>query len=157
ELLPARDLLEWAITRYGRDFAISSSFQKEDMVLVDLASKIAPGFRVFTLDTGRLSQETHEMMDTVRQRYGVAGEGVGPEPVAVAAMVAEHGTNLFYQSKEFRTLCCEVRKVRPLERKLRELKAWASGLRRSQVYTRANIRRAEEADGRVKLNPLADW
>jgi thioredoxin-dependent adenylylsulfate APS reductase len=157
EAASASDLLQWALETYGSSFAISTSFQKEGMVLVDLAARLSPGVRVFTLDTGRLPQETHEMIDTVRTRYGIAVEVVAPDPVEVERMVATHGSNLFFHSVQLRQLCCDVRKVRPLERKLHELKAWAVGLRRSQGEARANIGKVEEVDGRVKLSPLADW
>lgn len=128
------------------------------MVIVDLACRIAgSACRVFTLDTGRLPEETYQMMETVRERYGIAIETVAPLPEDLQPMVASHGPNLFYESPELRGLCCEVRKVRPLERKLRELKAWAAGLRREQSDTRAAIRKAEEIEGRVRVCPLADW
>jgi len=147
---------------FGDSFAIATGFQKEGMVLVDLAARIVPEIghrrlRVFTLDTGRLPRETYEMMDTVRQKYGVAIEVVFPEREAVERMVAERGPNLFYGSVEARAMCCRVRKVEPLERKLKELRAWAAGLRRSQSETRSDIPKIEETDGRVKINPLADW
>ena len=63
----------------------------------------------------------------------------------------------FYNSVESRQLCCEIRKVRPLTRKLRTLRAWATGLRRAQSETRAAVPKVEEADGRIKISPLADW
>jgi len=157
ESLSAVELLRWALTSYAEQFAISTSFQKEGMVIVDMAARVGIPFRVFTLDTGRLPQETHEMIDAVRERYGVAVEVVVPDAAEVEAMVREHGTNLFYRSVELRKRCCEVRKVLPLERKLREFQAWATGLRRSQGETRAGVRKAEAVDGRVKLSPLADW
>jgi thioredoxin-dependent adenylylsulfate APS reductase len=157
ESYPADQLLAWAMREYGTGFAISTSFQKEGMVLVDMASRVSPDVRVFTLDTGRLPQETHEMIDEVRRRYGIRVEVVAPETREVEELVAIHGTNLFYKSVDLRTLCCNVRKVRPLARKLEGLKAWATGLRRSQGESRANVRRVELADGRVKLSPLADW
>jgi len=72
-------------------------------------------------------------------------------------MVTAHGPNLFYQSPELRAMCCEVRKVRPLQRKLHEFRAWATGLRREQSDTRAAVRKAEQIDGRIRLSPLADW
>lgn len=157
EQYPADRLIDWAIGTHGSEFAISTGFQKEGMVLVDLAARVSEQFRVFTLDTGRLPQETHDMIDEVRSRYGVVVEVVLPDPADVAQMVALHGSNLFYKSVELRTLCCDVRKVRPLSRKLSELKAWATGLRRSQGASRADVRKAERVDGRLKLNPLADW
>ena len=157
EALPAAELVSWAVETYGNSFAISNSFQKEDMVLVDLASRAGGPFRIFTLDTGRLHDETYQMMETVRERYGVRVEPAFPDRIEVERMVAERGPNLFYGSVEARKMCCEVRKVRPLERKLGEFRAWATGLRREQTQARAEIRRVEETAGRLKLNPLADW
>jgi adenylyl-sulfate kinase len=97
------------------------------------------------------------MMETVRKRYGITVEVVFPEPARVEQLVTLHGPNLFYASVQGRERCCEVRKVLPLARKLETLKAWASGMRREQSETRAHIPKAERKDGRVKINPLADW
>jgi thioredoxin-dependent adenylylsulfate APS reductase len=153
----ASDILSWALNSFGSDFAIASSFQREDMIVTDLASRIAPRFRVFTLDTGRLPEETYQMVEEVRQRYGVSVEMVFPDGNEVERMVAEFGPNLFYSSPEARHLCCDARKTRPLARKLRELRAWATGLRREQSATRAHVLKVEESDGITKINPLADW
>jgi thioredoxin-dependent adenylylsulfate APS reductase len=159
ENLSAAELVSWAISAYGDQFAIATSFQKEGMVIVDLACRAAgpAGCRVFTLDTGRLPEETYEIMETVRDRYGISVETVAPAREDLEQMVAANGPNLFYRSQELRALCCEVRKVRPLQRKLQELKAWATGLRREQSEERAGVRKAEEVDGRLRLSPLADW
>lgn len=157
EQAPAADLLSWAVKTFGKSFGISNSFQKEDMILVDLAARAGGSFRVFTLDTGRLHEETYQMMEAVRERYGIAVEPAFPDRAEVEHMIAERGPNLFYGSVEARKLCCEVRKVHPLERKLAEFRAWATGLRREQTQARADIRRIEEVAGRIKLNPLADW
>ncbi|HEY2018952.1 MAG TPA: phosphoadenylyl-sulfate reductase [Bryobacteraceae bacterium] len=157
ESAPAVEILAWAVTRFGNDFAIATSFQKEGMVIVDLASRLGQPVRVFSLDTGRLPDETYRMMELVRERYGIPVEVVFPDAADVEEMVSRHGPNLFYGSLEARQLCCEVRKVRPLERKLRELRAWATGLRREQSESRANIAKVEEVDGRIRISPLADW
>jgi phosphoadenylyl-sulfate reductase (thioredoxin) len=109
------------------------------------------------LDTGRLPEETYRMMATVRERYGVAVETVSPDGADLERIVSLHGPNLFYESPTLRELCCEVRKVRPMQRKLLEFDAWATGLRREQSATRATISKAEEIDGRLRLCPLADW
>ena len=127
------------------------------MVIVDLASRITSGVRVFTLDTGRLPDETYQMMETVRQRYGITVEVLFPERVEVERLVTIHGPNLFYQSVPGRERCCEVRKVRPLARKLESLQAWAAGLRREQSQTRSDVPKVQRQEGRVKLHPLADW
>jgi len=143
---------------FGDSFAIATSFQKEGMVILDLATRISASVRVFTLDTGRLPDETYRMMETVRQRYGIPVEIVFPEREAVESLVAIHGPNLFYASVPARQRCCEARKVQPLERKLATLKAWATGLRREQSETRAAVPKVERGpSGLMKLSPLADW
>jgi phosphoadenosine phosphosulfate reductase len=157
ENVPAEGVLRWALSTFAGTFAIATSFQKEGMVIIDMAARIDPRVRVFTLDTGRLPDETHFMMDAVTQRYGIAIEMVRPDAAEVDCMVAERGFNLFYDSPENRRLCCEIRKVRPLERMLAGLQAWAVGLRRAQSPDRAGIQKVDEIDGRVKISPLADW
>jgi phosphoadenylyl-sulfate reductase (thioredoxin) len=142
---------------YRDRFAVAISFQKEGMVIVDMAWRLAGGVRAFTLETGRLPEETHRMMETVRQRYGIVVEPVRPDEDEVAQMVARNGLDLFRDSVELRRLCCEVRKVRPLERKLQELDAWATGLRREQSPERAAAPKVERHGGLIKINPLADW
>jgi thioredoxin-dependent adenylylsulfate APS reductase len=157
EVSSAPETLAWAIATFGPRFAIATSFQKEGMVIVDLAARISPGARVFTLDTGRLPEETYRIMETVRARYGITVEVVAPNPEDVEKMVAGQGPNLFYRSVEERQMCCQVRKVRPLARKLLEFDAWATGLRREQSETRAGLGKVERVDGRIKINPLVDW
>jgi phosphoadenosine phosphosulfate reductase len=153
----AAELLAWALGRYGDRFAVATSFQKEGMAIVDMAWRIRPDVRVFTLDTGRLPEETHAAIEAVRQRYGIRVEVVLPDPAEVEAMVGEHGPNLFRSDPALRAMCCEVRKVRPLERKLRTLDAWAAGLRREQSASRSQAPKVEAGGGAVKLCPLADW
>jgi phosphoadenosine phosphosulfate reductase len=157
EQASAPALIEWAMGEFGSSLAIATAFQAEGMVIVDIAARISPAVRVFTLDTGRLPEETYKMIETVRERYGVNVETVAPDTGEVEAMVGLHGPNLFYREVPLRNLCCEVRKVRPLERKLRELKAWMVGLRRGQNESRADVRKIEEIEGKLKLSPLADW
>jgi len=154
---PAADVVAWAIERYGDRLAISTSFQKEGMVLVDMAARLTQNIRVLTLDTGRLPEETYAMIETVRARYGIAVEMVAPDPGEVARMVARHGPNLFYEQVPLRMLCCQVRKVRPLERRLAELDAWMTGLRRKQNEERTEVRQVEEEARPVKISPLAEW
>jgi phosphoadenosine phosphosulfate reductase len=157
EIMTAQELISWAVSTYGEGFAISTSFQKEGMVLIDLASKTGAPVSVFTLDTGRLPDETYAIIDMVRERYGIAVELVLPEPAEVTAMVQQNGANLFYKDVPSRMLCCEIRKVRPLQRKLAGLKAWAAGLRRGQNETRAGVAKVDMAVTPIKISPLADW
>jgi phosphoadenylyl-sulfate reductase (thioredoxin) len=122
-----------------------------------MAAGISSGIRVLTVDTGRLPEETFQMIDTVRERYGVRVEAIPPDPAEVSAMVLRHGPNLFRRSVAERMLCCSVRKVRPLERKLEEFSAWVTGLRRGQSALRAELPKLEIRDGRAKISPLAGW
>ncbi|MBZ5591107.1 MAG: phosphoadenylyl-sulfate reductase [Acidobacteriia bacterium] len=157
EPLSAEELLKWALAEFGNSLAIATAFQAEGMVIVDLAARNSPHVRVLTLDTGRLPEETFRMIETVRERYGVVVETVAPDTAEVEAMVALHGPNLFYREVTLRNLCCQIRKVRPLERRLRGLRAWVTGLRRDQNESRADVRKVEDVEGKLKLNPLADW
>jgi phosphoadenosine phosphosulfate reductase len=153
----AAELLSWAVETYGDGFAVSTSFQDEGMVIVDMLARLTKKARIMTLDTGRLPAETYQMIETVRERYGVAVEVIFPDAAEVESMVAQHGPNLFYRETAMRMLCCNIRKVRPLDRKLRELKAWAVGLRRSQNESRAEVRKVDLDATPVKISPLADW
>src|SRR5262249_24315196 len=155
-----QEVLSWALDRFGRELAICSSFQAEGCALIDMAHRIDPGVRVFTIDTGRTPQETYDLIDKVRVRYGIRVETFMPDTEVVQKMVTRHGNNLFHQDVNLRLLCCQVRKVLPLRRALMNYSAWVTGLRREQWATRANIRKIEvdhDHGGIVKLSPLADW
>jgi thioredoxin-dependent adenylylsulfate APS reductase len=154
-------LLEWAIDRFSPRLAISAAFQAEDTALIDMAYRIDPSIRVFTIDTGRLPAETHDLVARLRDRYpGLRLDILTPEPVQVERMVAAKGLDLFRESVENRLLCCNIRKVQPLTKHLDGLDAWITGLRRDQWATRTNIRKVEidhDHGAIVKLSPLAEW
>jgi phosphoadenosine phosphosulfate reductase len=156
----AESLLRWADARFADRIALASSFGAEDVVLIDLWSRVARQPRVFTLDTGRLPEETYDVMERVRLRYDLALEVFFPQAAEVEELVREHGPNLFYQDVERRRRCCHVRKVAPLARALSGLSAWICGLRREQAPTRSQVQAVEVDDvhgGILKLNPLIDW
>jgi phosphoadenosine phosphosulfate reductase len=153
------EVLAWAYRRFSQ-VAIVASFQVESSVLIDMACRIRDRVEVITLDTGRLPQETYEIIDTFQQRYPVQVKVVSPDPEELAEMTGRHGVNLFYRSPELRIRCCEIRKSRPLARALRDYDAWVTGLRRDQSPTRAAtpvVARDESHGGIVKLAPLATW
>jgi len=157
--MSAEATLRWAYQTFER-VAIVASFQAESSVIIDLASKIRPDVRVLTLDTGRLPTETHDMIDRVRDRYGIEVEVVKPDAGEVQQMVAANGSDLFYRSVEMRRLCCDVRKSRPLDRALGGFDAWVTGLRREQAATRAGtqvVALDPEHSGMTKIAPLASW
>jgi phosphoadenosine phosphosulfate reductase len=155
-----RVILKTALSLFD-NIAVSFS-GAEDVVLVDLASKIRPGIQVFTLDTGRLHPETYRLIDTVRERYPIRLEILFPDYAALERLVNEKGLFSFY--KDGHTECCGIRKVEPLRRKLGTLDAWITGQRRDQNPTRAELAEVEldtafstEDHRLIKFNPLANW
>jgi len=154
----AVDLINRAIETHGDRFAIVTGFQLEGMVLVDIAARIGKTVRVLSLNTGRLPRETFTIAQLIKSRYGIEVEFIEPAVEEVDAMVERYGVDLFYSSVAHRMLCCQVRKVRPLERWLQPLAAYAVGLRRGQTEARGDIGHVtKEPGGRLKLAPLADW
>ncbi|MCI0869856.1 MAG: phosphoadenylyl-sulfate reductase [Chloroflexi bacterium] len=152
--------IRWALEKFRSRAAICTSFQAEGMVILDMATRIDPGVRVFTIDTGRMPKETHELVDRVRERYGIRVEVHYPDFEELTRFVSMHGTNPFYRSQSLRQLCCEIRKVRPLIAALSDKEAWITGVRRSQTANRAGAGKVEldKTHGNiVKVNPLADW
>lgn len=154
-----RFFLDHYQTPAGRRIAFASSLGAEDQVVTDLLLKIDPGARIFTLDTGRLPQETYQTIAETMKRYGMRYEIYFPDTAAVEKLTREFGPDLFYESIERRKLCCKVRKIEPLRRALQTVAVWITGLRREQSITRTGIRLVEwdEENQVIKLNPLADW
>ena len=157
----AMEVLKWAINAYAPKIALASSFGAEDVIIIHMMVKInKEKTRIFTLDTGRLNQETYDVMDAIRKKYDIQIEVYFPEQRETEEMVKIKGMNLMYESVENRKLCCEIRKVHPLNRALSKLDGWITGLRREQAITRANIYKLEidSSHGNIaKINPLADW
>ncbi len=140
--------------------ALACSFSVEDVVIIDLLQKIAPQTRIFALDTGRLNEETYEVAETVRERYGVDIDWFFPAREAVEKLEREKGLFSFRESLENRQECCRIRKVEPLGRALQGLAGWITGLRAEQSVTRSALAPLEldaAHDGILKINPLAAW
>lgn len=156
----AEEVLRWGVETYFPKIAFASSFGAEDVVVIDLLSKVNPQVPVFTLDTGRLPEETYEVMDRIRERYGIKIVSYFPEGQAVEKLEREKGFYSFRQSIENRKECCGIRKVEPLNRALGGLEAWITGLRREQAVTRTGLPKVEvdaAHRGIAKLNPISDW
>lgn len=156
----AEDLLRWGMETFGDRLVLASSMGAEDIVLIDLAVAIDPNVRVFTLDTGRLHEETYETLQRVRTHFGIEVEVMFPDRTAVEELIQKKGPNSFYESIDARKECCQIRKVEPLRRILRTADAWATGMRKGQAATRTELRKVELDmlnGGLLKLNPLADW
>ncbi len=156
---PAEEVLRWANDTFGLEIACASSFGAEDVVLIDMIAKVAPGIRIFTLDTGRLHDETYEVMERVRVRYGLTIHSYFPDRKAVERLQREKGLYSFRESIENRNECCGVRKLEPLRRALAGMRAWVTGLRRAQSVTRTDMEVLERhaGNGLAKVTPLIDW
>jgi len=157
----------------------ANSLGAEDMVLTDLIAKLpipspqsspASGQggerekqllipEMFSLDTGRLPQETYDLMQAVRERYSVPLKIYFPDNKLVEEYVAQNGINGFYDSVELRKRCCHIRKVEPLRRALSGKRAWITGMRRDQAVTRGSLEIScfDPDHGLQKFNPLLDW
>ena len=158
--LDSQGIIQWAFKTFGNRVVFATSLGEEDQVITDMIARVAPGIGIFTLDTGRLFQETYDLLAKTQKRYSqVTFKVYYPDTRAVEEMVAAKGINLFYESVENRKTCCGVRKVEPLRRALANADAWITGLRRSQSLTRAEAQAVEwdEANGKIKINPLIDW
>jgi len=153
----AMQVVESALREFGAGIAVLSSFQREGVVIVDMVQKLAPGTKVLTIDTGRLPAATHEMIHRVEDRYGIAVERILPDPAEVASMVESQGIDLFRDSYPQRLLCCNIRKVRPLAKRLANVSAYFAGLRRSQGESRAEVEVIDRSSSPVKISPLAYW
>ncbi|MFT5082743.1 MAG: phosphoadenosine phosphosulfate reductase [Lentisphaeria bacterium] len=156
-----QEILSYALEQHDN---IALSFSgAEDVVLVDMASKIKPGVQVFCLDTGRLHAETYEFIEKIRTHYDIKLDILFPDAASVHKLVSEKGLFSFYQDNHQE--CCGIRKVGPLRKKLLTLDAWVTGQRKDQSPgTRAGIpviqtdklfSRPEET--LTKYNPLANW
>jgi phosphoadenosine phosphosulfate reductase len=149
------------LARIARDFSpavFASSLAAEDMVLTDMILRAGLPITIFSLETGRLHQETLDVIEKVRAQYGHEIKLYRPQPALVEHYVAQNGLNAFYDSVEMRKECCRIRKVEPLGRALPGDPGLVAG-QRAQSTTRAELAVQEDdaAHGMQKFNPLADW
>ena len=155
------EILSLAIEHYEN---ISISFSgAEDVVLIDMAVKIKPDIKIFSLDTGRLHPETYQFMEQVREHYSINIDVMSPDSKQLETFVHEKGLYSFY--KDGHQECCGIRKIMPLRRILSTLDAWITGQRRDQSPdTRSGIPVIQKDNTfstddhmLVKFNPLSFW
>lgn len=163
------EILSFALTEFGERLRLAASMGVEDMVVLHEAARAGSAVgvrpRVFLLDTGRLHQETYDLVDEVRKRYAVDVDLYAPQTEAVEDLVRRKGPNSFYASVADRKECCGIRKVEPLQRALANAEAWVTGLRRSQTVSRSEVELFELDDRHrnskgtplIKINPLTHW
>jgi phosphoadenosine phosphosulfate reductase len=153
-----RALLEAALAQHGR-LVYANSLGAEAMVLTDIIWTHLPRIDVFSIDTGRLHEETYELLERLQRRYQRTLRVVCPDAAALERLVARQGVNGFYQSVEARLECCRVRKVEPFRRAIAGFPAWITGVRREQSAGRANGHPIEwdTEHGLYKVSPLLEW
>ena len=155
EAWPAEEVLRWAISTYQAQVAIASAFGAEGVALIDMAARVSPDFSIFILDTQFLFPQTYELAAGIERRYNLKIDwlysALTPEEQA-----AIYGPDLWQRNPD---QCCTLRKIEPLGRKLGQLKAWITAIRRDQTPARANACKVEwdHRFNLVKINPLADW
>jgi phosphoadenosine phosphosulfate reductase len=153
-----RSLLGEALERHGR-LIYANSLGAEAMVLTDIICSHLPRIDMFSIDTGRLHEESYQLLERLQRRYRRSIRLVYPDAAALERLVAAQGVNGFYTSVAARLECCRVRKLEPFRRALAGYPAWVTGVRREQTAGRARGQ-AEEWDaahGVYKLSPLLDW
>jgi phosphoadenosine phosphosulfate reductase len=147
------------ISKRFSDVRFATSLAAEDMVITDAIYKAGANIKLFTLATGRLHQETVDMVKTTEDLYGVSIEKVYPKEDDVQAFIDQYGMNGFYEGEEPKKACCGARKIKPLNAALLGADAWLTGQRREQSSTRTelNLEELDDARGIAKFNPLFDW
>ena len=149
------EILSWAFATFGGRVEIATAFGAEGVALIDIASRVQPELKIFTLDTGFLFPETCELMERIEDRYGITVQRLKTR-ITPEEQERKHGPALWRRDPD---ACCNLRKVEPLRSKLAQLRAWVTSIRRDQTPDRAGAQKVEW-DPRfqlVKINPLADW
>ena len=155
---PPQKILEAALEQYGTNIILACSFGAEDVVLVDMMLRINPRSVLFYLDTEFLFPETYAVRDRIIQHYQVKDEQIiqMQSKLNPVEQATQHGESLWLRNSNE---CCQLRKVEPLTRILKDYAAWITGIRRDQSPTRAHagIVEWDAKFGLVKFNPLATW
>ncbi len=152
----AYDVLEWAYKQYGDRLLYACSFGVEGSVLLHLISQVKPDAKVLFLDTGLHFPETYETIEKTEKRYPLLHIERKQPDLSVEEQGVQHGQELWKSNPD---LCCQMRKIQPLEEELRKVDAWVSGLRREQSATRKNVNylNKDERFQLVKVCPLIHW
>ncbi len=154
-----KEQLEYLSEEFKGKIAFSTSFGQEDQVISDIILKNKVPIEIFTLDTGRMFEETYKVWDITNKKYGTKIKAYFPDKDKVEEMLSTKGTYSFYNSVEDRKECCNIRKVYPLTRALKNIDLWITGLRAEQSVTRTDLHLFErnETFNLIKFNPLKDW
>jgi phosphoadenosine phosphosulfate reductase len=150
--------LRAAARDYGK-VVYANSLGAESMVLTDLIWSQVPQIEVFSIDTGRLHEETYSLLERLERRYQRRIRLYYPDPTALEAYTAENGINGFYNGLAERQSCCHIRKVEPFKRAIAGAGAWVTGVRHEQSASRALAQAVDfdKANDMFKISPILDW
>jgi len=148
-------VLRWAVAEFHPRLTMATAFGAEGCCLIHMLAEIEPNVRIFNLETGYQFQETLDLRERIRERYGIAVEYIRPE-LSVAEYEAEHGGALYTIRPD---QCCHDRKVLPLRQAVYGYEAWISAIRRDQTSHRAvaGVVQWDAKFNLVKVNPLLTW
>lgn len=157
--LSAQEGLRWLALQFPDSVRFSSALGLEDQVITHLIGTEKLDIKIFTLDTGRLFQESYDLLDLTQRKYGIPIHVYFPEASVVEKLVTEKGPNSFYESIANRKECCRIRKVEPLKRALSGARIWITGVRAEQSTNRGQMAMVEWDDAHqvIKYNPLLNW
>lgn len=151
--------IDFLCKKFPGEVIFTTSFGIEDQVITDYIFSNKLPVRVVSIDTGRMFEETYKVFNRTRERYNHEIEVLFPKHEAVEKLLSNKGPYSFYESVENRKECCNIRKVEPLIRALKNMKCWITGIRRDQSPNRLGMQKLEwdEGYGLLKYNPLLDW
>jgi phosphoadenosine phosphosulfate reductase len=152
------EVLRQAVREHGK-VVYSNSLGAESMVLTDLICTQVPEIDIFSIDTGRLHEETYALLERVERRYERRVRLVYPNAQQLETYTSEHGVNGFYNGLNERQSCCHIRKVEPFKRAIAGFGAWVTGVRHEQSAARAQAQAVDfdTANGLYKISPILDW
>ena len=152
-------LFDFLLEQNLGNITFSTSLGQEDQVITHhIATKKLP-IEIFTLDTGRLFQETYDVLDVTQRKFKTRINVFAPNTNSIEKLVASKGPNSFYESVSNRKECCNIRKIEPLKRALANQNVWITGLRKSQSQNRSALDffSYDASFGILKFNPLLHW
>lgn len=157
--LSIEEALRFLVDEFDDDVVFSSSFGMEDQVISHFILSQKLPIMIFTLDTGRIFEETYRTWENTNETYQTKIQAYYPNALQVENLVEKHGPNCFYDSVELRKKCCHIRKVEPLSRALDNKKVWITGLRAEQSPSRQNLEPIEwdAVNHLIKFHPLLHW
>jgi phosphoadenosine phosphosulfate reductase len=157
--LPPKEALAILPNEFPGKTVFSTSFGWEDQAITHLIADHKDAIKIFTLDTGRLFEETYYVWNRTREKYGVNINSYFPDRSRLESFISEKGPNSFYEAVENRKTCCYIRKVEPLQRALAGNELWITGLRAEHSPERHDLPQLEwdESNQIVKYHPLLHW